>query len=101
MCCANDWGFKGFVVSDAFAVGSLVTHGYARDRKTRRYKAFRAGLNMDMAGQTYTHESGQAVGDGKVTMRSWMRWCCRFSKRSTSWACLIIPMWTKSKWTRC
>ena len=31
----NDWGFKGFVVSDAFAVGSLVTHGFAARRRRR------------------------------------------------------------------
>ena len=30
------WHFKGFVVSDANAVHSLITHGYARDGKTPR-----------------------------------------------------------------
>ena len=27
----NQWGFKGFVVSDAFAVGNLQVHGFAKD----------------------------------------------------------------------
>src|ERR1700721_1723622 len=27
----KDWGYQGIVLSDAFAVGDLVTHGYARD----------------------------------------------------------------------
>ena len=47
------WNFKGFVVSDALAVHSLVTHGYARDSQDAAYKAFTAGLNMDMASGTY------------------------------------------------
>jgi beta-glucosidase len=62
----KDWGFKGFVVSDAFAVGSLVTHGYARDAEDAAYKATTAGLNMDMASQTYTHNLTKLVTDGKV-----------------------------------
>ena len=62
----KDWGFKGFVVSDAFAVGSLVTHGYARDGEDAAYKATTAGLNMDMASQTYTHNLAKLVTDGKV-----------------------------------
>ena len=31
----KEWGFKGFVVSDAFAVASLQTHGYAAIPPTR------------------------------------------------------------------
>jgi beta-glucosidase len=62
----NDWGFKGFVVSDAFAVGSLVTHGFASDGQDAALKAFTAGVNMDMASQTYTKNLAKLSVDGKV-----------------------------------
>jgi beta-glucosidase len=62
----NDWGFKGFVVSDAFAVGSLETHGFARDGEDAAYKAATAGLNMDMASQTYTRNLAKLVNESKV-----------------------------------
>lgn len=63
----NEWNFKGFVVSDAFAVQSLQTHGYAKDPSDAAYKAITAGLDMDMASQTYTHNIAKLVADGKVT----------------------------------
>ena len=62
----NDWGFKGFVVSDAFAVGSLEVHGFARDPQDAAYKAFTAGVNMDMASQTYTKNLAKLSVDGKI-----------------------------------
>jgi beta-glucosidase len=62
----NEWGFKGFVVSDAFAVASLQTHGFAADPSDAAYKAISAGLNMDMASQTYTRNLAKLVADGKV-----------------------------------
>ena len=49
----DTWKYKGFVVSDANAVHSLITHGYARDGQDAAMKAFSAGLNMDMASGTY------------------------------------------------
>jgi beta-glucosidase len=63
----KDWGFQGIVLSDAFAVGSLVTHGYARDGEDAAYKAITAGLNMDMASLTYSHNLAKLVKDGKVS----------------------------------
>jgi beta-glucosidase len=63
----KDWGFQGIVLSDAFAVGSLVTHGYAKDPEDAAYKAITAGLNMDMASQTYTNNLAKLVKDGKVS----------------------------------
>jgi beta-glucosidase len=62
----KEWGFKGFVVSDAFAVGNLVTHGFAKDPADAAYKAVSAGLDMDMASQTYTKNLAKLVADGKV-----------------------------------
>lgn len=63
----KDWGFQGVVLSDAFAVGSLVTHGYARDGEDAAYKAITAGVNMDMASLTYSHNLAKLVKDGKVS----------------------------------
>jgi beta-glucosidase len=63
----NQWGFKGFLVSDAFAVASLQTHGYAKDPEDAAYKGVSAGLNMDMASGTYVKNIGKLVGAGKLT----------------------------------
>ena len=63
------WGFKGFVVSDAVAVYSLVTHGYARDVQDAVYKAFTAGLNMDMASGSYLKYLPLEVQQGRITMQ--------------------------------
>ena len=63
----QEWGFKGFVVSDAIAVGNLKTHGYARDPEDAAFKAFTAGLNMDMASLTYIQNLSKLVASGKVS----------------------------------
>jgi len=63
----KQWGFEGLVLSDAFAVGSLQVHGFARDPEDAAYKAISAGLNMDMASQTYTRNLAKLVKDGKVS----------------------------------
>jgi len=63
----QEWGFKGFVVSDAFAVASLQTHGYARDPEDAAYKGITAGVDMDMASLTYIKNLPKLVSAGKVT----------------------------------
>lgn len=63
----KDWGFQGFVVSDAFAVNSLVTHGFAKDREDAALRAVTAGLNMDMASKTMIENIPKLVADGKIT----------------------------------
>jgi beta-glucosidase len=63
----NEWGFKGFIVSDALAVGDLTTHGYAADPSDAAYKAITAGLDMDMASQTFIRNLPKLVADGKVS----------------------------------
>jgi beta-glucosidase len=63
----KDWGFQGIVLSDAFAVGNLVTHGYASDGEDAAYKAITAGVNMDMASLTYSRDLAKVVKEGKVS----------------------------------
>jgi beta-glucosidase len=64
----GEWGFQGFVVSDAFAVGNLVTQGFARDGRDAAYRALTAGLNMDMASNTYPQHLAGLVKDGSLKL---------------------------------
>jgi beta-glucosidase len=53
----QEWGFGGFVVSDANAVRNLVTHGFAADLTDAAARAMTAGVDMEMAIQdpAYAH----------------------------------------------
>ena len=51
------------------AVYSLVTHGYARDVQDAVFKAFTAGLNMDMASGSYLKYLPGEVQQGRITMQ--------------------------------
>jgi beta-glucosidase len=62
----GEWGFQGFVVSDAFAVASLVVQGFARDDREAALRALQAGLNMDMASNTYLQQLAGLVQDGTL-----------------------------------
>ena len=64
----DEWGFEGFVVSDAFAVGSLVTQGFARDGRDAAFRALSAGLDMDMASNTYPQHLAGLVEDGTLPL---------------------------------
>jgi len=63
----REWAFKGFVVSDAFAVQDLQTHGFAHSPQDAALRAFNAGVNMDMGSKTYLANLGTLVQQGKVT----------------------------------
>ncbi len=62
----GEWSFEGFVVSDAFAVASLIIQGFARDGREAASRAFKAGLNMDMASNTYFRNLAGLVADGTI-----------------------------------
>jgi beta-glucosidase len=65
----EEWGFDGFVVSDAFAVGNMVIQGHARDGRDAALRASKPGLNMDMASYTYTWATWpMLVEDGALTV---------------------------------
>ena len=64
----RDWKFGGFVASDAFAIASLQTHGFAADPADATVKAITAGAGMDMASRTYQNHLAQLVAGGKVSV---------------------------------
>lgn len=64
----GQFGFKGFVVSDAGAVGELIAHGYAADPKDAVCKAFNAGVDMLMAGDMFNDNIPALLDEGKISM---------------------------------
>jgi len=67
----DEWKFQGFVVSDANAVKSLVTHGFAKDERDATVRALNAGVDMEMAiGATaYSTNLAAALKAGDVTLK--------------------------------
>ncbi|RNC64301.1 beta-glucosidase BglX [Proteiniphilum sp. X52] len=66
----DEWGFKGFVVSDYTGVNELVPHGVARDEKQAAELAVNAGIDMDMTGATFIKHLTASVKEGKVAEKS-------------------------------
>ncbi|QHT57191.1 beta-glucosidase BglX [Cellulomonas sp. H30R-01] len=67
----DEWGFDGFLVSDANAVRNLTTHGFAADLPDAAARAVEAGLDLEMAisDPAYAHLP-QAVADGRVSIEA-------------------------------
>ena len=69
----KEWGFKGFVVSDADSVGNLVTHGFAADKADAAVRALTAGVDMEMSlprspvANAYADSLAQLVKERRVT----------------------------------
>lgn len=60
----GSFGFDGFVVSDADAVRSLVTHGFAADLPDAAVRGLRTGVDMEMAmaDPAYAHLPAAVAG---------------------------------------
>jgi beta-glucosidase len=62
----QEWGFKGFVVSDWNSIGELVPHGVAADKNAAAEKALKAGVDMDMTSDAYIIHLAELTRKGKV-----------------------------------
>ena len=63
----NQWGFKGFVVSDYNSVGQMTEHGMG-DLQQVSALALKAGLDLDMASDGYITTLKKSLKDGLVSM---------------------------------
>ena len=62
----DEWGFKGFVVSDWNSIGEMINHGFASDLKHAGEISLNAGLDMDMESRSYITYLKELVQEGKV-----------------------------------
>ena len=65
----TEWGFKGLVVTDALTTHDLVTRGFARDDKDAAYKAFSAGVDVDMASGILHAQLPALVREGRISQQ--------------------------------
>ncbi len=75
----NEWGFKGFVVSDYTGVSEMINHGFG-DIQSVSAKALEAGLDMDMVSEGLLTTLGQSVKDGNITEQQIEDACRRILK---------------------
>jgi len=64
----KQWKHDGFVVSDWDAIQQLIAQGVAADRKEAGYKAFMAGVEMDMTDNIYFQNLKDLIAEKKIPM---------------------------------
>jgi beta-glucosidase len=63
----DQWGFKGFVVTDYTAINEMIDHGMG-DLKTVSAMSLKAGIDMDMVGEGFLSTTKQSIDEGKLKM---------------------------------
>ncbi|TGE14230.1 beta-glucosidase BglX [Hymenobacter elongatus] len=61
----QQWGFKGFVVTDYTAINEMVAHGVGNDAQVSAM-ALNAGADQDMVGEIFLKNVAQNLKDGTV-----------------------------------
>ena len=62
----NQWGFRGFVVTDYTAINEMTAHGIG-DLQTVSARALHAGVDMDMVGEGLLTTLKKSLDEGKIT----------------------------------
>ena len=63
----NQWGFKGFVVTDYTAINEMINHGMG-DLQTVSALALKAGTDMDMIGEGFLTTLKKSLDEGKIAI---------------------------------
>jgi beta-glucosidase len=64
----NQWGFKGFVVTDYTAINEMINHGMG-DLQTVSVLALKAGTDMDMVGEGFLTTLKKSLDEGRITLK--------------------------------
>jgi beta-glucosidase len=72
----DEWGFKGFVVTDYTAINEMIMHGMG-DLQAVSALALKAGTDMDMVGEGFLTTLKKSLDEGKVTMKDIDQACRR------------------------
>ena len=64
----NQWGFKGFVVTDYTGINEMVNHGMGDLQKVSAL-ALRAGIDMDMVGEGFLTTLKRSLQEGTITQK--------------------------------
>jgi len=72
----NQWGFKGFVVTDYTAINEMINHGMG-DLQTVSSLALKAGTDMDMVGEGFLSTLKKSLDEGKVNLNNIDQACRR------------------------
>jgi beta-glucosidase len=64
----NQWGFKGFVVTDYTATNEMINHGMGDLQKVSAL-ALKAGTDMDMVGEGFLTTLKKSLDEGLVSMK--------------------------------
>lgn len=70
----NQWGFKGFVVTDYTGIPEMIAHGMG-DLQTVSALALNAGIDMDMVGEGFLGTLKKSLAEKKVGMAQIDRAC--------------------------
>ena len=62
----DEWNFRGLVVSDWDSVRQLAIHGLTENDKESVYQAVTAGVDMEMAGESYVHHLEDLISEGRI-----------------------------------
>ena len=65
----DEWGFKGFVVTDYTGISEMIAHGIG-DLQTVSARALNAGIDMDMVSEGFVGTIKKSIADGKVSMET-------------------------------
>ena len=72
----DQWGFKGFVVTDYTAINEMINHGMG-DLQEVSALALKAGTDMDMVGEGFLTTLKKSLDEGKITVKDIDQACRR------------------------